>query len=329
MKKFAFTKGVERLVDPMSVGTMHFIQPLNSLLPKTIQKRLITAASKKNPVMGFVVEPYSFYLFYEIADLAKAEAILPDGFRLIKTSIFEHDEPKYYCISSCFRAHTSAFWGVRNELYLIAEDESTGLLSWIIMDYDTDTISYDNQSGLRAPDATKAVCTIDYSGTIIADIGRSNTSHSIAFTAKVDNGTMTPLNQRLWLEGNLSIGYGRTLSQNQADIFSLKFDPSEVEQALNVPLTDVHITTNSWYPGLFEQTPAHAVCFPYAQHFVSDSPGYTSQLKNKQDLLEADEAIDFDKAGNFSPPPFQRMLIINSIVSTAIIVLLIVLLIIK
>ncbi len=101
--------------------------------------------------MGFVVEPYSSFLCYEIADIDKAKSLLPDGFKLIKTKVFENDEPKYYCIFGCFRAHTSAFWGARTEFYIIAEDQKTGLLSWIIVDYDTDTISYDKKMALDRP----------------------------------------------------------------------------------------------------------------------------------------------------------------------------------
>ena len=124
MNKDNFSKGAERLVDPISVGSLHFIQQFNQLLPKPFQKLIVKASSKKTPYMGFVVEPYSLFLCYEIADLEKATALLPDGFELIKTKIFAQDEPKYYCIFGCFRAHTSAFWGMRAEFYIIAENKS-------------------------------------------------------------------------------------------------------------------------------------------------------------------------------------------------------------
>lgn len=51
-----FIKGVEKLVDPMEVGTLHFIQSFNKLLPKSIQDRLVQSSAKSIPYMGFVVE---------------------------------------------------------------------------------------------------------------------------------------------------------------------------------------------------------------------------------------------------------------------------------
>ena len=87
MKKFIFTKGVERLIDPINVGTIHFIEFFNSLLPKAIQRILVNSSSKKTPHMGFVVEPYSYFLCYEIKDLARANTLIPDNFQLVKTKI--------------------------------------------------------------------------------------------------------------------------------------------------------------------------------------------------------------------------------------------------
>ena len=48
-----------------------------------------------------------------------------------------------------FRIHTSVFWGARVEFYLVAENTKTGLLSWVMMDYISDTISYDEKHGLN------------------------------------------------------------------------------------------------------------------------------------------------------------------------------------
>jgi hypothetical protein len=320
MHKQSFSAEVEKLVNPISVGSLHFIQMFNKLLPKAIQKRLVTSSSKKIPFMGFVVEPYSFFLCYEIADTDIAKSLLPDNFELVQTSIFQDDDPKYYCIFGCFRAHTSAFWGVRNEFYVIAEDRKTGLLSWIIIDYDTDTISYDSQNGLRSPNCISAVLATDYTGTLTANIQNNDHSRGLEFTTSLDKGNMKTLNQRLWLEGNLSIGYGRVLSQNNADIFSLKFQPEEVAHALDIPLQSLSVGVNSWYPGLFKPMPARAVCFPYAQHFVSDSPGHTSKLQNKDQLMAANAAIDFSTARTFSAKSFLVMFAINAAVSAIIII---------
>ncbi len=60
-----------------------------------------------------------------------------------KTAVFEGRLEKYYGIVTMFRIHTSVFWGARTEFYLVAENTETGLLSWIMCDYISDTISYD------------------------------------------------------------------------------------------------------------------------------------------------------------------------------------------
>lgn len=324
MGKKDFSKGVEGLVDPISVGSLHFMQSFNTLLPKSIQKQFVQSSAKKTPYMGFVVEPYSLFLCYEIADIALAQSLLPNGFKLIKTKIFTTDEPKYYCIFGCFRSHTSAFWGSRVELYAIAQDESTGLLSWIILDYDTDTISYDTKRGLRSPNASHSTVTVDYNGTVIIDVERTDKTRAITLDADITKGVMTQLDQRLWLEGNLSIGYGSIFSDS-ADVFSLKFEADEVKQALKIPVNRVHIQTNSWYPGLCAATPAHVVCFPYAQHYISDSPGHTSSVKDAKELKQAVERIDFDAITVFSANAFKTMFIVGALSSFALTTLFLVL----
>jgi hypothetical protein len=322
----SYSKEVERLIDPITVGSLHFMQYFNQLLPKTIQKKIVKSSSKKTPSMGFVVEPYSSFLCYEIADLKKAKSLLPDGFKLIKTSIFTDDEPKYYCIFGLVRAHTSAFWGVRAEFYIIAEDTKTGLLSWIIIDYDTNTISYDSKNGLCKPNSHRSIITINHRGTLFVDIQKDDDSRKIIFDINVEKGTMKNLDQRLWLEGNLSIGYGRNIAENDGDIFSLKFEPCEVEKALKIPTISLNLEANTWYPGLFKNKPSQVVCFPYAQHFISDSPGYSSRINNKDELIAANNAIDFDKIKVFSTKSFKIMFITGTLVSFTITLTLVILL---
>ena len=329
MNKINFIKGVERLINPISVGTLHFMQSFNQLLPKSIQKQFVKSSSKKTPYMGFVVEPYSLFLCYEIIDIEKAKSLLPDGFDLIKTKIFANDEPKYYCIFGCVRAHTSAFWGSRTEFYIIAKDQKTDLLSWIIVDYITDTISYDSKNGLAAPNSIQSVMTVDYHGTLFIDIQKKDKSHKLELEVNVEKGEMTNLDQRLWLEGNLSIGYGRNLADNGADIFGLKFEPGEVEKALKIPNSSLHLESNTWLPGLFEKDPSQIVCFPYAQHFISDSPGHSSAIKNKNELMSAVESIDFNKVKVFSTKSFKIMFLVGAAVSFTITVVLVLLLILK
>jgi hypothetical protein len=232
-----------------------------------------------------------------------------------KTKIFTNDTPKYYCIFGCFRAHTSAFWGARTEFYIIAEDDKTGMLSWLIVDYDSNTISYDNKNGLKAPNSTNSVITINHRGKLFVDIKRDDNSRHIEFNIDTEKGAMQNLNQRLWLEGNLSIGYGSNFSKESADIFSLRFEPCEVEKALQIPLDSINITHNDWFSGLINEKPAVVACFPYAQHFISDSPGHSSNLKNKKELIESINKFDFTNINALSVKSFKRSLLINALIS--------------
>lgn len=327
MNKKDFVKGVEKLIDPINVGTLHFMQFFNALLPRKIQNQLVTESSKKTPYMGFVVEPYSSFLCYEIKDVEYAKSLLPNNFELVKTKIFEDDEPKYYSIFGCINSHTSAFWGLRVEFYVIAEDKKTGLLSWIIIDYDTNTISHDKKNGLSKPNSGGSVITTTCSGELIVDICREDKSRRLSYDYDVKKGIRKNLDQRLWLEGNLSIGYGKIMSENNADIFSLKFMPCEVESALMI--SDINIDVNSWYPGLFEEKPSVVVCFPYAQHFISDSPGHASNLKNEKELIESVEALNFSNIKVFSTKSFGLMFLIGGFVSFVITITLLILLMLK
>jgi len=327
MKKNEFTVGVEKLVNPVDVGTLHFIQNLTGKLPKSIQRKMVNSSAKTTPYMGFVVEPYSYFLSYEIKDLDWAQRLLPDGFKMAKTSVFDGDTPRYYGIFGIFNAHTTGFWGLRVEFYMIAEDTRSGLLSWVIIDYDTNTISYDPKRGLSSPNAEGGIFTIDYNGIIHVDVKREDQSHGLVFQSDIKNGVMKKLDNRLWVEGNLSVGYGEKLSENDSSVFSLKFDPKEFEQALEIEQKDLDLELNTWFPGLFEDKPAVILCFPYAQHFLSDSPGAYSQLKNEEELVNEIENVDFSKMNIFSTKKFSKFALIGAASSFIINVTLFVLLI--
>lgn len=329
MNQSTFTKNIERLINPIDVGGLHFIQSFNKYLPKKIQDQFVRSAAKQIPYMGFVVEPYATFLCYEITDIQKAKTLLPNGFELVKTRIFNDDEPKYYCIFGCFTAHTSAFWGSRVEFYIIAEDQNTKLLSWIIVDYDSNTISYDKKDGLRSPNSKHGVVTTGYGGKIYIDFPKDDKSRNISLEADIKEGVIMSLDQRLWLEGNLSIGYGSTFDPKDASIFSLKFDPREVESAVNIPLNNVNIETNTWYPGLFSSKPSFVLTFPYAQHFISDSPGASSKVMNRDDLIKSINNLDFKNIKTFSTKSFRIMFLVGGLVSLAITVTLLILLLIK
>ena len=328
MKVNHFTKGVEKLVNPIDVGTLHFIQSFNNFIPKGIQKKMVDASGDKTPYMGFVVEPYSFFLFYELKDLKMAEGFLPEGFGLVKTKIFDQDEAKYYGVFGCFNAHTSGFWGLRVEFYIIAENLSTGLLSWIIVDYDTNTITYDPKTGLSNPNAQGSIITIDYNGDLYADVVNSD-GRKLIFRSDIKAGVMQPLDKRLWIEGNLSIAYGRNRSEDDPGLFSLTFEPGEFEKALRIPKESLELEQNNWFPGLFGEEPEEVVCFPYAQHFLSDSPGHSSRLSDEEELNQIVNRVDFSKINVFSTASFKTSFLVGGALSFMINMMLVIALITK
>ena len=92
MKVDDFAYGSERLIDPIEVGKIHYLQRWLRKLPRSWQRKIVTRASEKSPKMGFVVEPYAFFLFYEINNTDKVKILLPDGFELTKSRVFIGDE---------------------------------------------------------------------------------------------------------------------------------------------------------------------------------------------------------------------------------------------
>ncbi|MBQ9180800.1 hypothetical protein IJ135_01765, partial [Candidatus Saccharibacteria bacterium] len=275
VEKFAI--GTEKLVNPMAVGKTHYLQTRLARLPVCMQQKIVKSVTKKAGQMPFIVEPYAFFLFYELPEPSRVEKYLPSGFAPVASSIFTGDPEKYYGIVSIIRLHTSVFWGARAEFYLVAKDEKTGLTSWVMEDYLSDTISYDEVHGLKSPDCTSAVVTTTCEGDFLAEMEDTRTSgrlrRRLSVAASLKNAKLRPLDQRLWVEGNTSIAYGRLVGQADGDLFSLTFMPEEMHEALEVPLTDVrravaHATTTRT-GGVLER----AVCFPYAQHMLSDAPG--------------------------------------------------------
>lgn len=291
-----YSAGVERLVDPMMVGQTHYMQTKLSKLPKFLQKKIIKSTTKKAGMMPFVVEPYCFFLFYEIPDPTKVEKFMPEGFRPAKSAVFEGGPEKYYGIVSMFRIHTSVFWGARAEYYLVAENTETGLLSWVMMDYISDTISYDERSGLKSPDVKGAVMTTTCEGDYLCDMKTLGGEKLVKCEATLKNAKMHPLNQRLWVEGNTSIAYGRLAGEADGDLFSLTFMPEEMKQALEIPLADVRVAKAATATtGTFGAKLERAACFPYAQHMLSDAPGIHTHYGSEAALRKAAESIDFEK----------------------------------
>ena len=296
MNVLEYAKGVERLVDPMMVGQSHYMQTKLKKLPVCLQRKIITSATKKATKMPFVVEPYCTFLFYEIPEPAKVQKFMPEGFVPAASAIFEGDAEKYYGIVSMFRIHTSVFWGARAEYYLVAKNNETGLTSWVMMDYISDTISYDEQHGLKSPDVRGAIMTTTCEGDFVCEMATEDKKKYVRCTANLLRAKMRALNQKLWIEGNTSIAYGRLAGEPDGDLFSLTFFPEEMATALEVPLTDVRdFAAGTVTTGKFGAKLERVVSFPFAQHMLSDSPGTHTHYGNEAALRAAVEAVDFRK----------------------------------
>lgn len=301
MNVLEYACGVEKMVDPMMVGQSHYMQTRLNKLPVWLQRKIVTSATKKADKMPFVVEPYCTFLFYEIPEPSHVEKFMPENFAPARSAIFEGDAEKYYGIVSMFRIHTSVFWGARAEYYLVAENRKTGLLSWIMMDYISDSISYDEKHGLKSPDVKSAVMTTTCEGDFICKMKSLDGKKKVSCLANLMNAKMRPLNQRLWIEGNTSIAYGRLAGEQDGDLFSLTFFPEEMKQALEIPMKDIReYSAATATTGSFGAKLERVITFPFAQHMLSDSPGNHTHYGNEEALRKAVNKIDFKKIKNFA-----------------------------
>ncbi|MBB6478895.1 hypothetical protein [Spirochaeta isovalerica] len=281
-----FIENVENLIDPEEVSLLFFFQKFRKLLPKSLFKRVLLKTSKQNPYIGFVIEPYSFFLFYKLKDVEKARSLLPARYELKKSRIFADEEPEHYFGIGIFNTRATTFWGARLECYLIAEDKETGLISWIFLDVLSNTLIAMPRSGIEAPNCEKSYITTSSRGEIHLDFIEKKTGRQIKAKGSIKRGKLRKLDQPLWLMGNTSIAHIKNLSDNDDNPFAVIFDPSEVEQSLDIPVEDINVEINSLFPGLAEEEPSKVLCFPYAQHYISDSPGCRTYVKNRSAMLD-------------------------------------------
>ena len=277
----------ESLVSPKAVGGLYGRAEMLGRLPTRVQKWVVGRASSPDQYIGFVVEPYAFFLSYEIADVAAARRQLPPGYELIPSAMFEDTEPRYCGVVAAFNIHTSVFWGSRVEVYLIAENTRTGMLSWVICDYETNTISYDPGQGFSGSSTSRSVVTTSHSGDVIVDVAGADGRNTITAVANLDGASMRALDQRLWLEGNLSVDYGGRLMDPGSTPFGLVFDPGEVERALEIAPTALEVETNTFGAEYLADEPFEACVFPFAQHFQTTSFPAASPISDRESLERA------------------------------------------
>lgn len=278
-----YIKATENNVKPLKVASGIQGVALFSKLPRGIQNFVMKRSGKSEPYMSFVVEPYSSFLAFEIIDVAVAEKLLPPKYKLLPSSLFSKSEERPCAIVGAINVHTSVFWGNRLEFYLIAENQSTGLLSWIILSYETNTSSFDPGRGFIGPTVEHSVVTTSYTGQIIVDVKSAESGNHISYIAETANAKLALMNERLWIEGNLSVDYGGDLNQN-TDPFGLVFDPEEVRTGLRISVDNVAIPLNTYGNDFLCPKPFEAAYFPYAQHFTTTTFPMVTSMRNADDL---------------------------------------------
>jgi hypothetical protein len=309
-----FIGNVERLIDPMAVSNLLCFQSLKRLLPAFLLKRLLRSASRKSPHIGFVIEPYSLFLFFKLKDLEAAASLLPDRYELAKTRVFADDEPDHYLGIGNLSTRASTFWGNRQESYLIAKDLRTGLLSWIFIGILSDTVIALPSKGIADPNSRNAIFTTTSKGEILLDFREDRTGRRLRLRGSLRGGTMRELDRPIWLMGNTSIGHSRDLAGGDDEPFAVIFDPAEVEQGLDIPPSDIRIEENTLFPGLAEPELSKAVCFPFAQHYIADSPGRHTFVKDRGDLISHyNRLADSENLTTFS----ARTIVVQLAIGTA------------
>ena len=322
-----FIKGVESLINPMEVSNLLFLQQIKGLLPPNLLKKLLFRASKNTPYIGFVIEPYSLFLFFKLRNIEYAKSMLPDRYELTKTKLFADDEPDYYMGVGNLSTRASTFWGTRQESYLIVTDKKTGLLSFIFIDILSNTIIALPTKGIVDPNCKRAIFTTSSKGEVFLDIQEEKTNRKLVFTGSIKKGKMRSLDQKLWLMGNTSIGHSKNLAEGDDNPFAVIFDPAEVDEALDIPTEDIRIIENTLFPGLAEPEISKVVCFPFAQHYIADSPGCYTSVKDRNELiLKYNELANIEKFKTFSASTIVKQLSVAIAVSIAIAIFLILIL---
>lgn len=281
----AFIAHTESKISPKASSSLHGRAEMLAKMPMPVQRWIVAHASGEE-YMGFVVDPYCLFLAYEISQADAAAALLPPGYRLVPTAMFADEEPRLCAILGAFNVRASFFWGARVELYLIAENTQTGMLTWVICDYESNTINYDPGEGFSAATTSRAVMTTSHTGDVIVDVQSKERPHTLTVSAPVPAGSMTALDQRLWIDGNLSVDYGGRLMHEGSEPFGLIFDPGEMTQALRIPLESAEVAANTFGTDFLAETPFSVAVFPYAQHFLTTSYPESRPMTD-QDTLEA------------------------------------------
>lgn len=294
-KKFEFMCNVEKRITPEGIAFTSNNAKKLIKLPQFVQKKIVEGASKNSQYMGFVVEPYSFFLTYEITD-DQVKDYLPDDYELVPISIFNSTEKKKIAILGCFNVHTSVFWGSRFELYVIAKNKKTNLISWLIVDYESNTFNYDPGNGFVPATTLNSVFTTSFDGDIICNVENAEKNRRICFLSNIEKAKNESLNYDLWIEGNLSIDYSGELA-GIGKPFGLVFDPEEMKIAKKISKKELTIYEMDFAFLKKDMVPIEICCFPYAQHYLTTVFPEGHGMKNTQDLYDKMDEILESKVG--------------------------------
>ncbi|THB64248.1 MAG: hypothetical protein D6B26_05145 [Spirochaetaceae bacterium] len=247
----------------------------------------------------------------------------------MKACVFEGDEPDYYYGIGNLNTRGSTFWGVRLESYLIARDTETGLISWIFFDILSNTIIAIPSEGITGPNSRNAMFTTNAKGDIYLNIKDDRSDRELVLKGNLQNGKLRRPEQPLWVMGNTSIGHVKNISVRGDDPFAVIFDPAEVGSAMDLPAGDFVISRNTLVPDFAEQQPAIVACFPYTQHYIADSPGCRTYVRNTEDLIgHYNRLAQMRDIKTFSTKGIRRLffagLVVSPLISLALLILLII-----
>ncbi|WP_245578452.1 hypothetical protein [Atopobacter phocae] len=97
-----------------------------------------------------------------------------------------------------------------------------------------------------------------------------------------------------------------------------------MEKDFEVPLSEVNIIENTWFKGLYKDTPTYLVYFPYAQHYLSDSPGHYSHTGSEEEMIQQYKSLDLAAIPEYSVESYRQMFKVGFIVNKLFILLLII-----
>jgi hypothetical protein len=123
--------------------------------------------------------------------------------------------------------------------------------------------------------------------------------------------------------GNTSIGHCKKFANGDDNPFAVIFDPAEVFEALDIPPEDIRITENTLFPGLAQPKISKVICFPFAQHYIADSPGCYTTIKDRNDLISKyNKLADSEKFITFSARTIVKQISVGIAVTVLIIIFL-------